>query len=107
MKMYYRITSSSPLSNFEAKACSKPILSSSGLPFFAHNFCYFTGLLFGIQGSLSFIPSGYPLLFPIVKFFSEERLSCYFNVPKYPRLLSTTKNVDTESKSKITPTADA
>ena len=107
MKMYYRITSYSPLSNFEATTRSKPILPSSGLPFFAHNFYYFTGLLFGIQKCLSFIPSGYPLLFPIVKFFSEEPLSCYFNVPKYPRLLSTTKNVDTESKSKITPTADA
>ena len=107
MKKYYRITSSSPSSKFEATTRHKPILPSSVLPFFAHNFCYFTGLLFGIQSCLSFIPSGYPLLFPIVKFFSEEPLSCYFNVPKYPRLLSTTKNVDTESKSKITPTADA
>ena len=68
---------------------------------------YLPALLFGSQTELCFLPSGYPLLFPIVKFFSEEPLSCYFNVPKYPRILSTTKNVDTESKSKITPTADA
>ena len=68
---------------------------------------YLPALLFGSQTELSLIPSGYPLLFPIVKFFSEDPLSCYFKVPKYPRLLSTTKNVDTESKSKITPTADA
>ena len=68
---------------------------------------YLPALLFDSQTELCFIPSGYPLLFPIVKFFSEEPLSCYFNVPKYPRHLSTTKNVDTESKSKITPTADA
>ena len=107
MEMYYRITSPSSISNFEASKRSKPILPSSGLTFLTHNFCYFTGLLFGIQSCLSFIPSGYLLLFPIVKFFSEETLSCYFNLPKYPRLLSTTKNVDTESKSKITPTADA
>ena len=76
MKMYYKINSSNPLLNFEATTRSKPILPSSGLPFFAHNFCYFTGLLFGIQSCLIFIPSGYPLPFPIVKFFSEEPLSC-------------------------------
>ena len=105
--MYYRIKCSSTLLNLKETMRSKPILPSSGLPFLTHNFCYFTGLLFGSQSFLSFLHSGYPLLFPIVKFFSEELLSCYFNVPKYPRLLSTTKNVDTESKSKITPTADA
>ncbi len=70
-------------------------------------YSYFILLFFGSQTELCFIPSGYPLLFPIVKFFSEEPLLCYFNVPKYPRLLSTTKNVDTDSKSRITPTADA
>ena len=107
MKMHYRITSSSPLSNFEATTRSKPILHSSGLPFYSHNFFYLPALLFGSQTELCFIPSGYPLLFPIVKFFSKEPLSCYFNVPKYPMLLSTTKIVDTERKIKITPTADA
>ena len=106
MKMYYRITYSSPLSNFEATTRYKPILHSSRIPFFTHNFLL-TFIVNWNQTELCFIPSGYPLLFPIVKFFSEEPLSCYFNVPKYPRLLSTTKNVDTESKSKITPTADA
>ena len=106
MKMYYRITSSSPLSNFEATTRSKPILHSSDYFFLLTNF-YLPAWLFGSQTELCFITSGYPLLFPIVKFFSEEQLSCYFKFPKYPRLLSTTKNVDTESKSKITPTADA
>ena len=104
--MYYRITFSSPLLNFEVTTRSKPILHSKGYHFFAHNF-YLPALLFGSQTELCFIPSGYPLLFPIVKFFSKEPLSCYFNFPKYPRLLSTTKNVDTDSKSRITPTADA
>ena len=36
--MYYRITFSRPLSNFEATTRSKPILYSTGLPFFPHNF---------------------------------------------------------------------
>ena len=107
MKMYYRITSSSPLSNFEATMHSKPILHSSGLPFFAHNFFTYLHCYLEVKLNYASLPSGYPLLFPIVKFFSEEPLSFYFNVTKYPRLLSTTKNVDTESKSKITPTADA
>ena len=72
MKMYYRITSSSPLSNFESTTRFKPILHSTGYHFFAHNF-YLPALLFGSQTELCFIPSGYPLLFPIVKFFSEDR----------------------------------
>ena len=105
--MYYRITSSSPLSNFEATTRSKPILYSKRAIIFLLTIFYLLALLFGSQTELCFIPSGYPLLFPIVKFFSEEPLSCYFKVPKYPMLLSTTKNVDTERKSKITPTADA
>ena len=102
MKLYYRITSSNPLSNFEAMTFSKQIIHSTGLTNF-----YLPAFLFVSQTELRFIPSGYILLFPIVKFFSEEPLSCYFNLPKYPMLLSTTKIVDTERKSKITPTADA
>ena len=107
MKMYHTIISSSPLSNFEATTRSSPILHSTWLPFLCSQFFTNLNCYFGSQTELCFILSGYPLLFPIVKFFSEEPLSCYFKVPKYPRLLSTTKNVDTESKSKITPTADA
>ena len=106
MKMYYRITSFSPLSNFKQRRVPNQFYTHQDYLFLLTIF-YLPALLFGNQTELCFIPSGYPLLFPIVKFFSEEPLSCYFNVPKYPRLLSTTKNVDTESKSKITPTADA
>ena len=104
--MYYRITSFSPLSNFKQRRVQNQFLTHQDY-FFCSKLFYLPALLFGSQTELCFIPSGYPLLFPIVKFFSEEPLSSYFKFPKYPRLLSTTKNVDTERKSKITPTADA
>ena len=104
--MYYIITSPIPLSNLNQRRVPNQFYIHHDYLFLLTIF-YLPALLFGSQTELYFIPSGYPLLFPIVKFFSEEPLSCYFNVPKYPRLLSTTKNVDTESKSKITPTADA
>ena len=106
MKMYYRITSFSPLSNFKQQRVPNQFYTHQDYLFLLTIF-YLPALLFGSQSELCFIPSGYPLLFPIVKFFSEELLSCYFKVPKYPMLLSTTKIVDTERKSKITPTADA
>ena len=106
MKMYYRITSFSPLSNFKQRRVPNQFYTHQDYLFLLTIF-YLPALLFGSQTRLCFILSGYPLLFQIVKFFSEEPLSCYFNVPKYPMLLSTTKNVDTERKSKITPTADA
>ena len=38
MKMYYRITSSSTLSKFEATTSSKPILHSTGLTLFCSQF---------------------------------------------------------------------
>ncbi len=38
MKMYYRITYSSTLSNFETMTSSKPILHSTGLTFFCSQF---------------------------------------------------------------------
>ena len=104
--MFYRITSSSPLSNFKQRSVPNQFYTHQDSLFLLTIF-YLPALLFGSQTELCFLPSGYPLLFPIVKFFSEEPLSFYFNVPKYPRLLSTTKNVDTEIKSKVTPTADA
>ena len=104
--MYYIITSSSPLSNFKQRSVPNQFYTHQDF-LFLFTIIYLPTLLFGSQTDLCFMSSGYLLLFPIVKFFSEETLSCYFNLPKYPRLLSTTKNVDTESKSKITPTADA
>ena len=106
MKMYYRIPSSSPLSNFKQRSFPNQFYTHQYYLFLL-TIIYLPTLLFGSQTELCFISSGYPLLFPIVKFFYEEPFSCYFKVPKYPMLLSTTKNVDTERKSKITPTADA
>ena len=52
MKMYYRITSSSPLSNFEATTRYKPILHSTGLTFFCSQF--FTYLHCYLEVKLNF-----------------------------------------------------
>ena len=71
MKMYYRITSFSPLSNFKQRRVPNQFYNHQNYLFLLTIF-YLPALLFGSQTELCVIPSGYPLLFPIVKFFSEE-----------------------------------